>query len=193
MKTSLLFGLLFCAACGASNATSQTGTTSAALTSDSAEKKAEPSAAEKWAEAKVAADAKQAKASGEKQASGDPLAMQNDAMEQAAIPKIEMTPARQVRAHSRNELDSAMSVMKSAATVDEAAAKLTARLGKPSWTENGNRRIWVANAGAQCHRLILEADGSAEVETASKTEWRMLSATAKQNPCSGEIKRGIEK
>ena len=193
MKTTLLFGLLFCAACGASNATSQTGTTSAALTSDSAEKKAEPSAAEKWAEAKVAADAKQAKASGEKQTSGDPLAMQNDAMEAAAIPKIEMTPARQVRAHSRGELDSAMGVMKSAATVDEAAKKLTARLGKPTWTENGNRRIWVANAGAQCHRLILEADGSAEVETASKTEWRMLSATAKQNPCTGEIKRGIEK
>ena len=41
-------------------------------------------------------------------------------------------------------------------------------------------------------RLVLEADGPAEIETASKTEWRMLTATARQNPCTGEIKRGIE-
>jgi hypothetical protein len=77
-------------------------------------------------------------------------------------------------------------------SVDGAAKKLTTRLGKPSWTENGSKRVWVATGGAQCHRLVLEPDGTAEVETASKTEWRMITATARMNPCTGEIKRGIE-
>jgi len=69
--------------------------------------------------------------------------------------------------------------------------KITARIGKPSWTENGNKRIWIAADGQSCHRLVLEADGSVTSETASKNEWRMLAATAQQNACSGEIKRGL--
>jgi len=190
MKTgALLFGL-FVVGCGSTQTGEQTRTTSAALTVEPSQKNA-PTAAEKWAEEKVAAEAKNAKTSGVAQKGGDPLAM-NDALEDSAIPKIEMTPAREVRMKGRGDLDAAMAMLKSESSVDGAAKKLTVRLGKPSWTENGTKRIWVATAGAQCHRLVLSPDGTAEIETASKSEWRSLTATARQNPCTGEIKRGIE-
>lgn len=195
MKTGLLFAsasALLAVACGSSPAPSATRTTAAAVTVEPADAPpAEKSSAEKWAEQKVLADAKSAK-SAEERKGGDPLAM-NDALEDGAIPKIDATPAKELRTKSRADLDAALAAVKSEASVEDAAKKLTARLGKPTWTENGTRRIWVSAAGAQCHRLVLETDGTVEVETASKAEWRMLAATAKQNPCTGEIKRGIEK
>jgi hypothetical protein len=183
-------------ACGATQTAEQTRTTSAAITVEAPSQKAAPSEAEKWAEQKVKEEALAQKAkgsgSGFAQKGGDPLAM-NDALEDSAIPKIEMTPAREVRGKSRGDLDAAMKMMESESSVDGAAKTLTMRLGKPSWTENGTKRVWVATGGgAQCHRLVLEPDGTAEVETASKTEWRMVAATARMNPCTGEIKRGIE-
>jgi hypothetical protein len=179
--------------CASSQTTEQTRTTSAALSVEAspAQKASTPSEAEKWAEQKVKEEALKAKNNGVAQKGGDPLAM-NDALEESNIPKIEITPAREVRAKSRGELDSAMKLLENETSVDSAAKKLTGRLGKPSWTENGTKRVWIAAAGAQCHRLVLEPDGTAEVETASKTEWRMLTATARLNPCTGEIKRGIE-
>lgn len=192
MKTGALLSIVFLAACGSTQTAEQTRTTSAALTVEaSPNAKNAPSAAEKWAEDKVKEEEKNAKRSGVTAKGGDPLAM-NDALEDSAIPKVEMTPAREVRGKSRGDLDAAMGLLKSESSVDGAAKKLTVRLGKPSWTEDGSKRIWVAAAGAQCHRLVLEADGTAEIETASKSEWRMLTATARQNPCTGEIKRGIE-
>jgi hypothetical protein len=159
------------------------------------------SAAELWAEKKIAAETDAAKKassrSGGKDEGGfDPLAMNNE-LEESSIPKLELTPAAQVRAKSPGELNAAVGVVKSENTVDGAAKKLTQRLGKPNWTEapkgaeNTKRRVWVAPTGGTCQRLILEADGTVEVETASKTEWRMLTASARQNPCTGEIKRGI--
>lgn len=196
MKTALLFcgSSLLVVACGGAQSPEATRTTSAALTVEHTDEAApaEKSSAEKWAEQKVLADAKNAKTSGDDAKGGDPLAV-NDALEEASIPKVEATPKNQLRAKSRGELDAALRLLDGAASVDEAAKKLTARLGKPTWTENGTRRIWVAAAGAQCHRLVLSPDGTAEVETASKGDLRMLTATAKQDPCTGEIKRGIEK
>jgi hypothetical protein len=196
MKTgALLFALTAVAVvgCASSQTAEQTRTTSSALTVESspAAKASTPSEAEKWAEEKVKEEAQKAKNNGVAQKGGDPLAM-NDALEESNIPKIELTPAKEVRVKTRAELYSAMKLVENETSLDGAAKKLTARLGKPSWTENGTKRVWVAAAGAQCHRLVLEADGTAEVETASKTEWRMLTATARLNPCTGEIKRGIE-
>ena len=192
MKTGalLLTASLLAIGCGATQTAEQTRTTSAALTVEPSQKAA-PTEAEKWAEQKVKEEEKKAKSSGVAQKGGDPLAM-NDALEESNIPKIEMTPAREVRGKSRGDLDAAMALVQSESSVDGAAKKLVVRLGKPSWTENGHKRVWVAAAGAQCHRLVLEADGTAEIETASKSEWRMLTATARMNPCTGEIKRGIE-
>lgn len=194
MKTGALLlslsSLVLAVGCGASQTAEQTRTTSSALSVEPSQK-ASPTSAEKWAEDKVKEEAAKAKSSGVAQKGGDPLAM-NDSLEESAIPKIEMTPAKEVRAKGRGDLDAAMALLKTEASVEGAAKKLTARLGKPSWTENGQKRIWVAAAGAQCHRLVLEADGTAEIETASKTEWRSLTATSRQNPCTGEIKRGIE-
>ena len=180
--------------CGSTQSASAARTTSAALTVEAdpaTTKKEDKTAAEKWAEQKALSDANAKSASGDKEGM-DPLAM-NDALEASSIPKIEKTPARQLRAKSRTDLDAALALLHTESSVDGAAKKLEIRLGKPSWVENGRRRIWIAPAGAQCHRLILEPDGSALVETASTSEWRMLSATARQNPCTGEIRRGIEK
>jgi hypothetical protein len=192
MKTgALLFAVaVTVVGCGSTQTAEQTRTTSAAITVEPSQKNA-PTEAEKWAEHKVKEEAAKAKSSGVAAKGGDPLAM-NDALEESNIPKIEMTPAREVRGKGRGDLDAAMALVQSETSVDGAAKKLTVRLGKPSWTENGKKRVWVAAAGAQCHRLVLEADGTAEIETASKSEWRMLTATARMNPCTGEIKRGIE-
>lgn len=189
-------------ACGGSaqNAEPKTATSSAALTSAEAGEPSKKTAAEEWAEKKVAAESAAAKGKepAKKAESADPLAM-NSELEESSIPNVEITPAKQVRGKSPAELNAAMGVVKSASSVDGAAKKLTERLGKPSFVESpkGNdqakRRIWVAASGNQCQRLVLEMDGSVELETASKTEWRMLSASARQNPCTGEIKRGISK
>ena len=205
MKLATAAGLcsLVLVACASAPKPEPTATSSAALTS------AEPtdananadakgkSAAEEWAEKKIAADAETAKKEArEPREALDPLAMGSE-LEESSIPKTEITPASQVRAKSPGELNAALGVVKSESSVDGAAQKLTQRLGKPTWTEspkgseNAKRRVWVANTGAKCHRLVLEADGSVEVESASKTEWRMLTASARQNPCTGEIKRGI--
>ena len=192
MKTGALLFTLIVVGCGSTQTAEQTRTTSAAITVEPSQKNA-PTEAEKWAEQKVKEEAQKekAKTSGVTAKGGDPLAM-NDALEESNIPKIEITPAREVRGKGRGDLDAAMALLKSESSVDGAAKKLTVRLGKPSWTENGTKRVWVAPAGAQCHRLVLEPDGTAEIETASRNEWRMLTATARMNPCTGEIKRGIE-
>jgi hypothetical protein len=211
MKPALFILTAFCAvtavACGsAQKPEPSAATSSSALTAAPAAETKTKSAAEEWAEKKVAAEVASSKKNAKESSEGaDPLAM-NSELEESSIPKMEMTPANQVRAKSPGELHAAMGVVKSASSVDGAAKKLTQRLGKPNWTESpkssssasgsgeaAKRRIWVATSGTQCQRLILEADGSVEVETASKTEWRMLAASARQNPCTGEIKRGISK
>lgn len=203
MKTALLFCVASIVVAGCASAQKSDVVTPASAHTTSAphrtseasaaeapnEKASEQTAAEKWAESKVAADGKNATAA---KTDLDPLAM-NDALETAAIPKIEMTPAKELRTKGRGDLDASLALVRTESSVAGAAKKLTARLGKPTWVENGTKHIWVATSGAQCHRLVLDGDGSIEVETASKNEWRMLAATASQNPCTGEIKRGLEK
>jgi hypothetical protein len=216
----VVVGAVAVAGCGSSSANSaasepKTAASKSALTSSSSPSdakkeaaEAEPpkkSAAEEWAEKKIANEAETAKKESRAKSdspaktdatNGDPLAT-NSEIEESSIPKTEITPAKQVKAKSPRELNAAMNVVKSAGSVDEAAKKLTQKLGKPNWTEapksneNSKKRIWVAQQGNQCHRLVLDPDGSVEVESASKTEWRMLAASARQNPCTGEIKRGI--
>lgn len=177
-------------------------TSSAALTAAEAEPSSGKPGAEEWAEKKVAAEAKSAEKearSGERPREAlDPLAMGSE-LEESSIPNIDRTTKGQVRAKSPGELSAALSVLKSESSVEGAVKKLMQRLGKPSWTEapkgteNAKRYVWIAGTGATCQRLVLEADGSVEVEPASSTEWRMLTVSARQNPCTGEIRRGIEK
>lgn len=183
----VLLGTVAACASGEKPRAETVSTTSAALTK--ADEPSRPSTAEQWAEAKIAKET--AKAGEPKKATEglDPLS-EGASLEAASIPKIEFSDKKQVRAKSRGELDAALSVMKSAASVDEAVTKLTARLGKVSWTENGSRRVWVANEGARCHRLVLEGDGSVSVETVAKKDAIRLTTTVRQDPCTGEIQRG---
>lgn len=201
VRAASLFALALTACASAQKSEPATAST-AALTSAGEPEQKSKTAAEEWAEKKVAAEAeapkKASSAPVEKDAAAlDPLAMGSE-LEESSIPTIELTPRGQVRAKSPGELNAALGVVKTASSVEDAAKKLTQRLGKPSWTEapkgaSAKRHVWVAGAGASCHRLVLEADGSVEVESASSSEWRMLAASARQNPCTGEIKRGISK
>lgn len=188
--TSVAFGLAV-AGCASAQKPEATATSSAALTSADSNG---PTAAERWAEKKVAAEAATMKAA--PRDSFDPLGMGGD-LEESSVPQIEITAAGQVRAKTPAEINAAVAAVKAASSVEDAAKRLSARLGKPSWTESmkgaegSKRRIWVALSGAQCQRLVLEADGSVEVESAMRSDWRMLAASARQNPCTGELKRGL--
>lgn len=183
----VLLGTLVGCASGEKPRAETVSTTSAAMTK--AEEPAATTTAEQWAEAKIAKE--NAKTGETKKATEglDPLS-EGASLEAASIPKVEFTDKKQVRAKTRGELDAALSVMKTAASVEEAATKLTARLGKVSWTENGSKRVWVANEGARCHRLVLDGDGSVNVETVAKKDAIRLTTTVRQDPCTGEIVRG---
>lgn len=145
-------------------------------------------AAEKWAESKT--DKEVASSKSASREALDPLS-ESGALEEAAIPKIEITPKKELRSKSRGDLDAAANLVKSASSVEQAVSRLKSRLGRPTWTENGHRHVWVASEGARCHRLVLEADGTFVVEIASAAERTMLSALARQNLCTGEIERGM--
>lgn len=125
----------------------------------------------------------------EKKESLDPLSV-GGSLEASAVPNVVKTPAKELRPLSRVDLDQAMKVLEGAGSPDAAVTKLVARLGKPTWIENDKKRVWIAKEGKACHRFTLENDGQADIETAPATEWRMLSANAKQNACTGEIKKG---
>jgi len=124
-----------------------------------------------------------------KKASHDPLAIDAE-LEAASIPTVELTPKNQLQARSRGDFDAAVTTLANETSLEGAVKKLVARLGKPTWVEGGKKRVWIAKDGKSCHRLVLDADGQAEVETAPQSEWRMLTALAQQNACTGEIKRG---
>jgi len=80
-------------------AVSTTSTTSASLSKDDGK-----TAAERWAEQKVAAEEKVAPSAPVKAEATDPLADADD----TSLPKIEMTPAKQVRAKWSQEFNAAM-------------------------------------------------------------------------------------
>lgn len=184
MKTPALSVLaLVLVACGSPKTPAdaeKVETTSAALTVPQ-EKQAE-------AEPKAPEPGEAAPAAGAAPKALDPLA-EDDSI--ASIPKIERTPAKEIRARSRGDLEAAMALAKRTSTLDAAAAAITKRAGKPSWIENGQRRVWVAKDGARCHKLVLDTDGSLDLETAQASDWKMLSAMTQQNECTGEIKRGM--
>lgn len=119
----------------------------------------------------------------------DPLSVGGD-LEAASVPTIVKTPAKALRPKSRADLEAAMALLAKESTPEGALKRVTARLGEPTWTEDGKKSVWIAKAGKSCHRFVLESDGQADIETASTTEWRMLTALAKQSACTGEIKRG---
>lgn len=114
-----------------------------------------------------------------------------EAMESATTTKIELTPARELRSKSMRDLQDGRKLAEKAATFDEAVQKLGVRLGKPTWVENGQKRVWVVRDGARCYRLVLDTDGSIVTETAPANEWRMLSALSQQNACTGAVIDGI--
>ncbi len=119
----------------------------------------------------------------------DPLGV-DAALEAAMVPKVVLTPAKELRHKSRGDITGAMSVLSRESTSEGAVKKVSARLGKPTWIENGNKYVWVAKEGKTCHRFVLDADGQAETDSVSADEWRSLTAVSKQNVCTGEIKRG---
>lgn len=119
----------------------------------------------------------------------DPLSV-GGSLEAASVPTVVKTPGKELRPLSRGDLDSAMKILEGAGSPEAALKKIVARLGKPTWTENDKKRVWIAKEGKACHRFALDNDGQADIETAPATEWRMLSANARQNACTGEIKKG---
>lgn len=121
----------------------------------------------------------------------DPLALDGVA-EAATVPTVTRTPARELRKKTHADLDFAMKLAKKADTADQAAESITRRIGKPTWTEaDGQRRVWVAEEGTKCHRLILDADGDLELEEGPAGEWKTISAFAQQQFCTGEIRKGL--
>lgn len=147
------------------------------------------SAAEAWAEKKAHAEESAAPESSGS-AGADPLAV-GDTLASASTTKIELTNARELRRKTRRDLEDGQKIVEKATTFEEAVQKLGTRLGKPNWIESGKKRVWVVTEGTQCYRLMLDADGSTETDTASTTESRMLSALSQQNPCTGAVQNGM--
>jgi hypothetical protein len=106
-----------------------------------------------------------------------------------ALPEIVFTPKGELRHNGAADLKDAFALATREAAPDAAAAKLVKRLGKPTWIENGQKRVWVVGDGKECQRLVLRADGSLDLDGALRTEWTMLSTFARQNTCTGAIEK----
>jgi hypothetical protein len=113
----------------------------------------------------------------------DPLALSGS----LSLPKIERTPKNQLRANSRGDLDAALAMAEKQKSVEAASSALVKRLGKPTWTEDGKRQVWVAATGDGCYRLVLEPDGSLEIDGAKKDQKMTLAPGTTQDMCTGEI------
>jgi len=118
----------------------------------------------------------------------DPLAR----MGTRNLPKIDMTPKKDLKRNSRATLDAALAAGQSASTLDEAVKAMEKRIGKPTWVEeDGKKRVWIVLEGSRCHKLTLDRGGDIDLEVAPTSEWHMLAVGARQNVCSGEIRAGI--
>jgi hypothetical protein len=106
-----------------------------------------------------------------------------------ALPEIVFTPKGELRKNGASDLKEAFALATRQSGTEAAATKLTKRLGKPTWVENGQRRVWVVGDAQQCQRLILNGDGSVDLDGAPRSEWTMLSTFARQNICSGQVER----
>src|SRR5262249_56271988 len=108
-------------------------------------------------------------------AGGDPLGMDGAL---GALPEIIFTPPGELRRNRVGDLKEALALATRESHADLAAAKVTKRLGKPNWVENGTKRVWVVGDAQQCQRLVLQGDGSIGLDGAVRSEWRMLSTLA---------------
>jgi hypothetical protein len=118
--------------------------------------------------------------------SGDPLGLDGAV---GALPDVVFTPRAELRRNGLGDLKEALSLATRESAPDAAAAKITRRLGKPTWVENGSKRVWVVGNGRRCQRLVLRGDGAIDLDGALRSEWTMLSTFARQNMCSGEIEK----
>jgi hypothetical protein len=118
--------------------------------------------------------------------SGDPLGMDGAV---GALPEIAFTPRRELRRNGVGDLKEGLAMATHEALPDAAATKLIKRLGKPTWIENGTKRVWVVGDAQGCQRLTLRGDGSVDFDGAPRAKWTMLSTFARQNACTGEIER----
>jgi hypothetical protein len=119
---------------------------------------------------------------------GDPLALTGA----LSLPKIERTPTAQLRHNARGDLQAAMAGLAQQKSLEAGTAFLLKRLGKPTWTEDGQKRFWVAKTPEGCYRLVLLADGTADLDGASKGQTTTLAPGAAQNMCTGEIDTGAK-
>lgn len=120
----------------------------------------------------------------------DPMAI-GEAMAAGPSTNVVLTPARQIRSKTVRDLEEGHQLAQKTETFDDAMKKLTVRLGKPNWVENGRKNVWVVRDATHCYRLILESDGSIETEKVVADEVRMLSALSQQNLCTGVVVNGV--
>jgi hypothetical protein len=200
--TLLLTGALVgCASTPKIDSTALTAATvSPAPKEDSVTSADDRSGAERWADEKAKKDAEREAREMRDAKKGstalDPLEMGGE-IEESSIPNVTLTPSAKQRAKTLGDLKAALGMVRETTTLEGAVKTFTDRLGPPTWvespkgSESAKRRVWVSPSGARCHRLVLEPDGTMDIDSASKTEPRMLSASARQNPCTGEITRGL--
>jgi glucose/arabinose dehydrogenase len=103
------------------------------------------------------------------------------------LPKIEFTPANELRQNTRAKLEGALKSIKGQTTAAGVTAVLTRSLGKPTWIEDEKTRVWTAMDATQCIRIVLQEDGSVDLEKMRTTETKVLSRAARQNLCTGKI------
>lgn len=116
----------------------------------------------------------------------DPLAL--GALEDNA-PKTVVTPTKSLRTLSRADLSAALAMGQRQSSVDAAVAAIKKRIGAPKWVEENRHFVWIAPAGGSCHRLVVDANGSLDIDTMPTTEWTSLTALTQRNECSGETRR----
>jgi hypothetical protein len=195
------FCLAGCASTPKTDATALTaGTLARGPKEASASEADERSGAERWADEQAKKDAEREAREMRESKKGstalDPLETGGE-IEESSIPNVTLTPSGKLRAKTLGDLRAALGMVRETGTLEAAVKTFSDRLGPPTWVEspkgsdNAKRRVWVSASGSRCHRLVLEPDGAMEIDSASKTEPRMLSASARQNPCTGEITRGL--
>lgn len=103
------------------------------------------------------------------------------------LPNIVFTPENELRTNTEAKLNSAVKSIKNLTSASVVAASLTRTLGKPTWIEDDKTRVWVAREQTKCVRLVLQEDGSVDLESMRFTESKTLSGSARQNLCTGKI------
>ena len=105
------------------------------------------------------------------------------------LPNIVFTPPAEVRATTLAKLKAAVASIKTLTTASAVEASLTRSLGKPTWIEDEKVRVWVAHEATQCARVVLQQDGSVDLESMRFNESKSVSRSARQNLCTGQIER----